>query len=356
VNVAELETPCLLVERSALEANLARMAAFFAGRAARLRPHFKSHKCSRIALRQLAAGNAVGITCAKLSEAEVLARAGVRDVLIANQLAGEGKLRRLAELNRSADVKCCVDAAWQVEALGTAARAAGVELGVLVELDVGMGRCGVADGEAALELAGAVGRSAGLRFLGIQAYEGHAVLVEDAAERRRLAERAMAEVLAARRRIERAGLAVGVVSSGGTGTYDLAGAAEGVDEIQAGSYALMDARYRRVRPEFANALFILATVISRSGGRAVLDVGVKGCGAEFGPPEVAGVPAGAATCRLSEEHCTVTGELGALAPGARVRLVPSHGCTTCNLHRQLHLVEGDRVLETWPIDGSGCMT
>jgi len=354
MDVAELDTPCLLVERSALDGNLARMAAFFAGRPARLRPHFKSHKCTRIALRQLAAGNSAGITCAKLAEAEALVRAGVRDVLIANQLAGEAKLRRLAELNRSAEVKCCVDAAWQVEALGSAARAAGVELGVLVELDVGMGRCGVATGEEVLALARLVGQTRGLRFLGLQGYEGHAVLVEDAAERGKLAARAMAELLSARRLVERAGLAVKTVSSGGTGTYDLTGAAQGVDEIQAGSYALMDAKYRRVRPEFANALFIVAAVISRTGGRAVLDVGVKGCGAEFGAPELAGLAPGAATCRLSEEHCTVTGDVGRLAPGGRVRLIPSHGCTTCNLYRELHLVDGDQVLETWPIDGAGC--
>ena len=351
---ADLDTPCLLVERAALERNLARMAGFFAGRRARLRPHFKTHKCTRIALRQLAAGNCAGITCAIVSEAEILAAAGVRDILIANQVLGAGKLRRLAELRRKVDVKCCVDDAAQLGPLAGAARAAGVELGVLVEIDVGLSRAGLDSAEEALELARLVARTPGLGFAGLQAYEGHACFVEDAARRGELAAAAAGKVLAVRRALEGAGLEVGLVSAGGTGTYDVTGLAEGIDELQVGSYALMDGRYRRVRPEFENALFLLSTVVSARGDRAVLDVGYKSCGAELAPPEIAGLAEQPETFRLNEEHFRVSGVAGAFQVGQQVRLIPWHGCTTCNLYPELHLVEGDRVLETWPIEAAGC--
>ena len=353
MNVGEMETPCLLVERAVMERNIARMAGFFDFRAANVRPHFKSHKCARIARLQLAAGNCAGITCAVVSEAEVLAAAGVGDILIANQVLGAEKLRRLAALNRRADVKCCADDAGGVEALAAAARAAGVEVGVLVELDVGMARCGVGSTREVIDLARQVDAAEGVRFAGIQAYEGHACFITEEQERAEVAGKAVEKVTGVRREVEAAGIEVKAVSAGGTGTFDVTGVAEGIDEVQAGSYALMDARYRTVRRDFDNALFVLSTVLSVRGDRAVFDVGYKSCGMELAPPRIAGLEKQPSEFKLNEEHFLVSGAGRRFAVGEKVRLIPWHGCTTCNLYPELHLVKGDEVLDTWKIEASG---
>jgi D-serine deaminase-like pyridoxal phosphate-dependent protein len=353
VKVTELVTPCLLVDRRALDANLARMAAFFEGRRAKLRPHFKSHKCATIARRQIAAGNCVGISCATLGEAGVLVEADLGDVLIANQLTDPEKLAGLARLNANADVKICVDCAEHLPGLSAAAVDAGVQIGVLVELDVGMGRCGVSAAEPVVALAGRIAECPGLKFCGIQAYEGHAVLQDDPAEREQRARAALRLSGEVRAAVEAAGHEVAMLSSAGTGTYDISGAAEHVDEVQAGSYALMDAKYSTVRPEFENALFILASCISSGAERAIFDVGCKGCGGEFGPPEVAGLAVQPEFRKLSEEHLRIDGLEGKFKIGQKIRLIPSHGCTTCNLYARLHIIEGDQVVEEWPIEAAG---
>jgi len=355
MKVEELQTPCLIVEGGILDANLTRMARFFDGRPARLRPHFKSHKCTAIAKRQLAAGNCAGITCATLGEAEVLAAAGVEDILLANQLPAD-KLPRLLELLGRADVRVCVDCPAQVAALAEAVSGLRGEIGILVELDVGMGRCGLNSPGAVLELARRVERAPGLKFSGIQAYEGHAVLLEDASERECRARAALELSAATRALLERSGLAVEVLSSAGTGTYDITGAAAHVDEVQAGSYALMDAKYRAVRPEFGNALFVLTSCLFSRGGRAVFDVGLKGCGAEFGPPELVDVREQPAFRKLSEEHFIVGETDREFDVGGKYRLMPGHGCTTCNLHERLYVVEDGRVVADWAIDAAGLRT
>ena len=229
----------------------------------RLRPHFKSNKCVHIARLQLAAG-AVGITCAKLGEAEVLIDGGVTDILIANQIVGPIKIARLMELRRRADVMVAVDDADNVAALSVAATTADVELRVLVEVDVGMGRCGVQPGEAALALARAVSGSPGLRFMGLQTYEGHLQEVSPFEDRRRRVVADMAKAVQTRHLIEGAGLPVAIVSGVGTGTHTISGFIAGIDELQVGSYATMDAAYARVGgADFENALSVLATVVSR---------------------------------------------------------------------------------------------
>jgi len=347
-----VETPALVVDLDALEGNLSRLAARFAAGPCRIRPHFKSHKCVELARRQLAAGSASGITCAKLSEAERLVAGGIRDVLIANQVVGDGKARRLAALNRSATVRCAVDCAGNVAQLAAAAREAGVQIPLLVEVDVGMHRCGVAPGGPALDLARLVASTEGVRFYGLQGYEGHLVMVTDPVERAARTREALAPLVGTRRTIEAAGIPVTVVSSGGTGTWDVTGVLEGIDEVQCGSYALMDGCYAKLRPEFAVARWILATVISARPGAAVVDVGAKGIGSEFGPPRVEGNPRAAARY-IAEEHVLFDGLEARV--GDRVRLVPSHGCTTQNLYRRLWVARGDDLVGAWDIEGSGCL-
>jgi D-serine deaminase-like pyridoxal phosphate-dependent protein len=283
----------------------------------------------------------------------VLVAAGFEDVLVANQVLGADKLRRLAGLNAKADVKVCVDAAEQVEMLSAAAREAGVEIGVLAELDVGMARCGVADSAALLDLAGRVDAAGGLRLRGLQGYEGHACFIADPEERRRAASAAAGKLAAARRDLEAAGVRVEIVSAGGTGTHDVTGLVEGIDELQVGSYALMDGRYRTVRDDFDNALFVLSSVVSAQGDRAVFDVGYKSAGAELRPPAVVGLDREPTGFKLNEEHLRLDGVGGRFRVGRKVRMIPWHGCTTCNLYPRFHVVDGEEVVEEWPIEGAG---
>lgn len=189
----DVDTPALLLDLDALESNIARMAAFFAGREARLRPHCKTHKSVRIAQMQLAVG-ANGITCQKVGEAEVMARGGIRDILITNEIIGAFKIERLMALSHIADVMVCVDTADNVRELSTAAAFHGAHLGVLIEVDVGMHRCGVASAEEALELARLVQASPGLTLRGLQGYEGHAVMKPTHEEREKLALEAMQQL------------------------------------------------------------------------------------------------------------------------------------------------------------------
>lgn len=353
LHIQDLDTPSLLLDHGVMNQNLRRMANFFRDRPAKLRPHFKNHKCSHLARLQMAAGSAVGMTCAKLGEAEVLANAGITDILIANQIVGSAKLRRLVELARRANVRAAVDDIVQARAISEAAAAADVVVGLLVEVDIGMGRCGVAPREPALLLAREIAALPGVRFDGLQAYEGHLVSVTDLDERRRRTREAMQPALETRQMIEADGIEVHVISGGSTSTYSITGQIEGIDEIQAGTYPTMDWMYHTLAPEFDIALSILARVISRpKPGVAVLDVGLKGVGQEFGPPKIKGRLDSSAQFRLSEEHCT-----GRDVPdwriGQVVELIPSHSCTSCNLYRQMIVHEQERVIELWPIDASG---
>src|ERR1035438_7206753 len=210
----------------------------------KLRPHFKSHKCVTLARRQLESGSAVGITCAKLAEAEMLVAGGVKDVLGANQVVGAPKAQRLAALNRGAAVRSAVDSAVNVAELGAAALDAGVIIGVLIEVDIGMRRCGVPPGEPAVALARTIQNTRGLRFDGLQAYEGHLVTLPNFEERRQKVTEAMHPLLQTRQSLQAADLPCQIVSGGGTGTYDITGNLEVFDEVQAGSYALMDNSYK----------------------------------------------------------------------------------------------------------------
>lgn len=351
-----VDTPALLLDLEALKANIRFLADYFKTRHCKLRPHFKSHKCTRIAQLQMEAG-AVGITCAKLGEAEVLADAGIRDILIANEIVGPLKIQRLIDLCRRSDAMVAVDSLDNAKMLSEFASAAGVTIRMLVEVDVGMGRCGMAAGKPALALARSVASLAGLKFEGLQGYEGHCVDLRDAKERVEKTRASLKLLTDTRRLIESTGLPVRIVSGGGTGTYDVTGICDGVDELQAGSYACMDWWYGDIRPEFKQSMSILATVVSRSApAKIVIDVGRKGTGAEWGPPRVKNLPGHQVTGWGSEEHTTI-----AVPPeteikvGDRVEIVPSHGCTTSNLYSEFVAHENGRVIDKWPIEGRGKM-
>ena len=353
--IEDLDTPTLLLDRAASDRNLAKMAQFFADRKSKLRPHFKNHKCVTLAKRQLAAGNAVGITCAKLGEAEILADHGVTNLLIANQVVGAVKVLRLAELARRARVAVAVDHIDQVEAISRAAVAVGSTVHLLVEVDIGMGRCGLPPGESVVELAKQIGKFPGVQLDGIQAYEGHLVNVIDRDQRRSQSQAAMQMAIDTRRLLEKSGFPVTCLSGCSSATYDSTGAMDGVDEIQAGSYATMDRQYFRLAPEFEIAMSLLVRVISRpTADKAVLDVGVKGAGGEFGVPGIKDYPDVVVPFFLAEEHVVVNNSPN-WSIGQPLHLIPSHACTTCNLHREFVVHENGRVVDVWPIEASGLL-
>jgi D-serine deaminase-like pyridoxal phosphate-dependent protein len=353
----QIDTPALVVDLDILEANIERMRSFFEGRKARLRPHFKTHKCLEIARKQIAAG-AAGMTCAKVSEAEVLVESDIRDILIANQVVGEMKIRRLADLIGPAEITVAVDDGENVADLSAAVSSAAGTLGVLVEIDIGMGRAGVRSVDEATALAERVAGSPGLEFRGLQGYEGHLMLQPPGEEKDRAIGEALGILEQAKAAIERAGMPVREVSGGGTGTYRTTGAHPVMTEVQAGSYVTMDLAYRGVESDFRPALFCLVTIMSRpEKAVAIGDAGTKALAAEFGLPEVV-APAGLGVRKLAEEHTIfdVPADAAEVRVGDKILLMPSHGCTTFNLHDHVHGIRQGNFECKWKIAARGKLT
>jgi D-serine deaminase-like pyridoxal phosphate-dependent protein len=351
--IQELDTPALLIDLDILAANIEAMAAFFRIGPAHLRPHVKSHKIPQIARLQVAAG-APGVCAAKVGEAEAMVAGGIEDVLVANQVVGRVKMERLVGLAERARTSVAVDDPDNVAALSRAAKERGVTIGVLVEVDVGMSRCGVNGPEAALRLVRQVLDRPGLEFRGLMGYEGHAMGIKDAVEREEACRKAMQQVTEAAAYVGSHGIPVNEVSGGGTMTYDIAGRFPGMTEIQAGSYALMDTNFRNMGSPFRCAMTLLAMVMSTPReGVVIADAGMKSLSTDFGLPEVKDRP-GIQLRKLSEEHARLELAQGVkLRPGDKLELLPSHGCTTVNLHDVAYAVRGGRVEDIWPITGRG---
>jgi D-serine deaminase-like pyridoxal phosphate-dependent protein len=357
--VGDIDTPALVVDLDAYERNLDRMAESLAGTQVRLRGHAKTHKCPVVALHQVARG-AVGACCQKVSEAEAMVHGGVRNVLVSNEIVGARKIARLVALAREAEVAVCADDPGNVHDLDAAARAFGVRLPVLVEIDVGMARCGVPPGEPALALAREIAAQRGLRFAGLQAYHGRAQHIVDVEARRAAIEAAIADVRQTADLLKRHGLPCEMVTGAGTGTYRWEAASGVYSEVQAGSYCFMDVDYAVVEGfprEFEHALFVLATVMSRPArDRAVLDAGLKALSVDKGMPRVHGLP-GVEYQRASDEHGVLrVGEGGRdLRLGDRVWLVPGHCDPTINLYDWYVAVRSGRVEGLWPITARGAV-
>jgi D-serine deaminase-like pyridoxal phosphate-dependent protein len=352
-SLADIPTPALLVDVAALDRNIARMAAFFVSGPCRLRPHFKAHKTPAIARRQLAAGSCVGLTCATVSEAEAVDGL-CDDVLVANEVVSAEKCARVASLARRTRLTAAVDSAAGVDALAAAARAAGVTIQVLVDLNVGQERCGVAPGDDAVVLATRVSTTKGLMLRGVMGYEGHIQPIRDRAERDARAREAMQRLVETAQQIRDGGLSCEVVSGGGTGTYDISGRVPGVTEIQAGSYALMDTDYAGVGVPFEHAFTVLGTIVSHpTPDRCVADCGHKSMTKDHGLPSVKGI-AGATVTSLNDEHATIAlPESSSVAIGDLIELIPSHTDPTVNLHDVFYAVHDGRVVDVWPITARG---
>ncbi len=365
---AEIDTPASILDLDAFERNLVTMAAFAEAAGVRLRPHAKTHKSPEIALRQIAHG-AVGQCCQKVGEAEVLVAGGVSDVLVTNEIVGPAKLDRLARLAREARIGLCVDHVDGVREAAEAAARHDVVFDVLVELDIGSRRCGVAPGEAAVRLAEAVARSNSLRLSGVQAYHGSAQHMRSIDERREAIERAGLLTRNVVERIRQIGLPCEIVSGAGTGTFDLEGRSGIWNELQAGSYIFMDADYARNRnadgspfQTFEHALFILAGVMSKPvPDRAIVDAGHKTAAVDSGMP-TAFRREGVVYTKPSDEHGVLTGDPVALPHrGDRLLLVPGHCDPTVNLHDWYVCVRGlhgpdAHVEAVWPVAGRGALT
>ncbi|MCW5603183.1 MAG: DSD1 family PLP-dependent enzyme [Burkholderiales bacterium] len=359
--LAEVDTPCLILELDAFERNLRRLPDSLAGRGVKVRPHAKSHKCPQIALRQIALG-AVGVCCQKVSEAEALVDGGVGDVLIANEVVGAPKLKRLAALAKRAHLAVCADDAGNVAALDAAAREAGIHLDVLVEIDVGAGRCGVEPGEPALRLARAITACANLRFAGLQAYHGSAQHLRRVEERRAAIESAVAKVCATTALFDKAGIPCEKVTGAGTGTYLFEAASSIYHEIQPGSYIFMDADYAKNDwtesgiPRFEHSLFVWTTVMSRPApDRAIVDAGLKASSVDSGMPRVANIT-DVEYVKASDEHGVLRlRDPAALAVGDKLKLIPGHCDPTVNLYDNLVCLRDGRVEAIWPVAARGAL-
>ena len=351
----ELDTPALLMDLDLLESNISTIMARCRACGVDWRPHTKGSKTPAIAHKLLDAG-AIGITCAKLGEAEVMAAGGIRDILVANQIVGPQKMARLAHLQRHADVMVAVDHPVHIQSISEAAQVAGTTVRVLVEVNIGLERCGVPPGEPTVDLARQAHAAPGVIFAGLMGYEGHAMALPDA-EKQVACRTAIGLLNTARAQVEDAGLEVGIVSAGGTGTLAVTPDLPGPTEIQAGGGIMMDTYYREGLhvQGLAHALTVLTTVVSRPApDRAVADAGRKTTSNQFQMPEVRDCP-GATAVALSAEHgvLRLEGPARDLEIGDKIEYISGYSDMTVFLHDRIYGIRNDRVEVVWDILGRG---
>jgi D-serine deaminase-like pyridoxal phosphate-dependent protein len=346
-----IDTPSLVVDLDIMQANMARIRRACAAGGVAWRPHCKSHNSPDIAKLQISAG-AIGVTCAKLAEAEAMADAGITDILIANQVAGSIKIARLMALRTRADVAVAVDGIENVEALAIAARTAGVSLRVLIEVDTGTKRAGVVPGEAVLTLARHVTRHPSLRLAGVMTWEGHTTRIADPAEKRAAIEQAVGGLVASAELCREAGIAIEIVSCGGTGTFETSASIAGVTEIQAGGGIFGDVRYRTIyNVPLDYGLTVLATVTSRpTAQRVICDAGKKAMSTDAGTPLPLDLPP-VASIAFSAEHGKIELEAPSVTPrvGGRIRFVVGYADTTIHLHDEIFVTRRGRIEHVWRI-------
>jgi D-serine deaminase-like pyridoxal phosphate-dependent protein len=353
-----VDTPALLVDLDVMEANMARVLATCRKNGVAWRPHCKGHKSPDIAKREVAAG-AVGVTCAKLGEAEVMAAAGIRDILVANQVVGSAKIERLMRLLDKARVIVAVDSIANVEEMARAAELAAKTAEVVIEVDVGMGRAGVPPGAPILALAKKIAACPGLKLVGLFAWESQATQIADPAEKARVVQLALAKLVTTAKACAEDGHSMGIVSCGGTGTFPYCAEQPGVTEIQAGGAIFSDVHYREhYHTDFAPALTILATVTSRPNPtRIILDAGRKAMSCDMAMPVPLGLPP-ISELKLSAEH----GKIELAAPsdtpriGDKIELICGFSDSTVFLHDQIVAVRKGRIEAVWPLLARGKLT
>ena len=350
MKVSGLSTPSLILDVNVLQANMKAMNRILENSSLKLRPHYKSHKCAALAKMQIKNG-AIGMTCAKLSEAEDLCDIGIEDILIANQVVDPTKVRKLADLANNCRLTVCVDNIENITALSWAAKNCGSRIHCLVEYDIGMQRCGVIEKEEVLALAKHIINCDSLVFDGLQAYAGHISHIEDINTRKQMTADNYNKLKELISYLNENGIEVKTVSGGSTGTAEIK-ALEGLyTELQAGSYLFMDATYRNLSLPFKNSLFVLTTVVSQRNGLTVVDAGVKTCGIDQGMPAL--YKGSTLEIVASEEHFQLHNYTESTAIGEKILLIPAHCCSTVNLHDKIYLVDGDTVVDRMLITAKG---
>jgi 3-hydroxy-D-aspartate aldolase len=359
----DIQTPCLVLDLDALERNIVKMGRFAQEMGVRHRVHGKMHKSVDVALLQERLGGSVGVCCQKVSEAEVFARGGIRDVLVSNQVRDPAKIDRLARIPKlGARAICCVDDLANVADLSAAAVKHGTTIECLVEIDCGAGRCGVTTTPAVVALAKAIDAAPGLRFAGIQAYQGAMQHMDKYEDRKAKIDIAVAMVRDAVGALKAEGLDCDIVGGGGTGSYYFEGNSGVYNELQCGSYAFMDADYGRIldkdgkridQGEWENALFILTSVMSHAKpDRAICDAGLKAQSVDSGLPVIFG-RTDVKYIKCSDEHGVIDDPEGVLKVNDKLRLVPGHCDPTCNVHDWYVGVRGGKVEVVWPVSARG---
>lgn len=363
MDAADIQTPCLILDLDALERNIVKMGDYARAHGMRHRVHGKMHKSVDVALLQEQLGGSVGVCCQKVSEAEVFARGGIKDVLVSNQVRDALKIDRLARMPKlGARTIVCVDMAENVADLSAAAVRHGTTIECLVEIDCGAGRCGVKTTPEVVALAKAIDAAPGLKFAGIQAYQGAMQHMDSYADRKAKIDVAVAQVKDAVDALKSLGLDCDIVGGGGTGSYYFESSSGVYNELQCGSYAFMDADYGRIldkdghridQGEWENALFILTSVMSHAkADKAIVDAGLKAQSVDSGLPVVFG-RTDVKYVKCSDEHGVIEDPAGALKVGDKLRLVPGHCDPTCNVHDWYVGVRGGKVEVVWPVSARG---
>jgi D-serine deaminase-like pyridoxal phosphate-dependent protein len=352
---SELDTPALLVDLGQLQANIARIVQTCRRLGVSWRPHIKGIKTVEIVRMELAAG-ATGITCAKLGEAEVMAGAGIRNILIANQIVGELKIRRLMSLLDQADVIVAMDSPENLAALAEAAKNARKTLRVVIEVNIGMNRAGVEPGAPVVALAGMIAQHPSLRLMGLMGWESHAVAIEDQDEKAKSVAKAISSLTASAKACREAGHNIEIVSCGGTGTFPFCAQQPGVTEVQVGGAVFSDEHYRtHYHFDYPCALSILATVTSRPNpSRIILDAGKKAMSGDAALPRPVNL-SDLRSMRLSAEHTTIELNSQSDLPrvGDKVELVVGYSDTTVHLHEHIVAMRGDQVEAVWNVAARG---
>lgn len=363
MSVDEIQTPCLILDLDALERNITKMGDYAKAHGMRHRSHGKMHKSVDVQLLQQKLGGSVGVCCQKVSEAEVFARGGIKDILVSNQVRDLAKIDRLARLpNYGARVIVCVDDVANVADLSAAAEKHGTTIECFVEIDCGAGRCGVTTTEAVVEIAQAIDAAPGLKFTGLQAYQGAMQHMDGYEDRKAKLDAAIAQVKDAVAGLEAVGLKAELVSGGGTGSYYFESNSGVYNELQCGSYAFMDADYGRIHDqdgkridqgEWENALFILTSVMSHAkADKAICDAGLKAQSVDSGLPFIYGRD-DVKYIKCSDEHGVIEDKEGVLKVNEKLRLVPGHCDPTCNVHDWYVGVRNGKVETLWPVSARG---
>lgn len=361
--VEDIQTPCLILDLDALERNIKKMGDYAKAHHMRHRAHGKMHKSVDVMKLQQDLGGAIGVCCQKVSEAEVFVRGGIKDVLVSNQVREAGKIDRLARLpSYGARIIVCVDALENIAELSAAAQKHGTTIECFVEIDCGAGRCGVTTPQAVVELASAIEVAEGLRFAGIQAYQGAMQHIDKYEDRKAKLDLAIAQVKDAVDALKKAGLEPELVSGGGTGSYYFESNSDVYNELQCGSYAFMDADYGRIKDEagnridqgeWENALFILTTVMSHAkADKAVCDAGLKSQSVDSGLPFIFGRE-DIKYIKATDEHGVIEDPNGVVKINEKLRLVPGHCDPTCNVHDWYVGVRNGKVETLWPVSARG---